>query len=98
MHRTAVTDASVAGNLIGFTVGLAITRLLFSRVIRARRLPGTPHANILLVLCALAWNAGGLARALALAQGTTNETPLSLIAGAAQFTGAAVWPIPLLVI
>src|SRR5262245_4503454 len=98
MHHPSIADAYVAGNLIGFTSGLVITVLLFALVMRARHLPGTPLANILIVLCALAWNAGGLARTIALVWGTTSATPLAAIAGAAQFSGAAVWPIPLLAI
>src|SRR5262245_28542793 len=96
MDHASITDVYVAGNLIGFTCGLVITLLLFALVVRARDLPGTPVANILLVLCALAWNAGGLTRTIALVWGSTSATRLAAIAGAAQFSGAAVWPIPLL--
>jgi two-component system LytT family sensor kinase len=98
MHHAAITDPYIAGQLIGFTTGLVITLLLFALVLRARRLPGTPVANALLVLCALAWNAGGLANTIAQALSATKETNASLIASAVQFTGAAVWPIPLLAI
>ena len=98
MHHAAITDPYIAGQLIGFTTGLVITLLLLALVLRAWRLPGTPVANMLLVLCALAWNTGGLANTIEQALSATKETNASLIASAVQFTGAAAWPIPLLAI
>jgi two-component system, LytTR family, sensor kinase len=98
MHGAPLTDSYLAGGLIGFTAGLAITVKLLALTIRARRLPGTPYANILLVLCALAWNIGGLARVIALAMGHSKDSELSTLALAVQFSGGATWPVPLLAI
>src|SRR5262249_57297643 len=96
MHDVPVTDEYLAGDLIGFTAGLVITALLLALTIRARRIPGTPLANILLVACALAWNCGGLGRVIALAMGVPKDTGAALVGAAVQVSGAAVWPVPLL--
>lgn len=95
MQHLVVTDAYLVGNLVGFTAGLAITFLLLALVIRARSLPSTSYAHFLLVGCALAWNSAGLARTLVLASSPHYAQTLPLLS-ALQFTGAAIWPVPLL--
>jgi hypothetical protein len=74
MHHAAITDPYIAGQLIGFTTGLMITLLLLALVLRAWRLPGTPFANTIFVLCALAWNTGGLANTIEQALSATKAT------------------------
>src|SRR5262245_19473372 len=96
MQHAPVTTTYVAGSLIGFTCGLAITAVLCALVVRASHLPGKRRPNALLVLCALAWNTGGLARAISLAVSPAGVSESLTIAGAVQFTGAAVWPVALL--
>jgi two-component system, LytTR family, sensor kinase len=98
MQHVPVTTIYVAGGLIGYASGLAVTLLLLALVIRAWHLPGDRRANILLVLCALAWNTGGLMRTIALAIRGAGDSESPLIAGAIQFTGAAVWPVALLIL
>ena len=94
MHGAAIPDPYLAGDLIGFTAGLAITILLLALTLRAARLPGTPTANILLALCSLLWNAAGLAHALLLAAGVPRDSRLALATVAAQFSAAGAWPVP----
>jgi two-component system, LytTR family, sensor kinase len=98
MHGAAITAPHLAADLIGFSSGLVITVLLLVLTLRAARLPGTPFANILLALCALTWNLGGLAHTIALTSGMTKGARPALIASAIQFTAAAGWPIPILAI
>lgn len=98
MAGASAIDPYIAGNLIGFTVGLVISILLLVLTLRAARLPGTPASNILLAVCALLWNAGGLASVMQHPHGMPNAPSVASVAEAIQFTGAAVWPIPLLAI
>jgi two-component system LytT family sensor kinase len=42
------------------------------------------------------WNVGGLLKSLLFLLGTAKHAPATLIAGAIQFSGAAIWPIPTL--
>jgi two-component system LytT family sensor kinase len=98
MHGPATTDASLAGELIGFSAGLVITVLLLVLTFRAARLPGTPFANILLAICGFVFNLGGLAHGIALACGTMREDRPALFAAAIQFSAAVAWPIPILAI
>jgi two-component system LytT family sensor kinase len=91
-------DAYLAGNLIGFSVGLVISALLLVLTLRAARLPGTPVANLLLAVCSILWNAGGLASVIQNPRAPMDGTDPASIALAIQFTGAAVWPIPMLAI
>src|SRR5262249_20295017 len=98
MHGIATADSHLIGDLIGFTAGLAITILLLILTIRAAKLPGTPVANIVLALCSLIWNLGGLVHVVELALGLPREAQQVVIASAVQFTGAAIWPIPMLAI
>ncbi|HLK50854.1 MAG TPA: histidine kinase [Bryobacteraceae bacterium] len=88
----------LAANLIGFTVGVVISLLLLVLTIRAARLPGTPVSNILLAVCALLWNAGGFVTVLQHPQGTPDDPGVVSVALAIQFTGAGLWPVPLLAI
>jgi two-component system LytT family sensor kinase len=96
MQHAPVTTIYVAGGLIGYTSGVAITFVLLALVIRARQLAGDRRSNTLLVLCALAWNAGGLVRMVTLAFSHSADPESPMVAGAIQFTGAAVWPVALL--
>jgi two-component system LytT family sensor kinase len=98
LHGAATTNPYLAGDLIGFTAGLAITLLLLVLVLRAGKLPGTPVANVLLALCALLWNVGGLAHAVLLAVGEPREGRAALVSAAVQFSAAGAWPIPVLAI
>jgi two-component system, LytTR family, sensor kinase len=91
-------DFYLAGNLIGFTVGLVISLLLLVLTLRAARLPGTPAANILLATCSILWNAGGLAYVIQNPRMPMDGPDSASIAIAIQLTGAAVWPIPMLAI
>jgi two-component system, LytTR family, sensor kinase len=93
-----VIDSYLAGNLIGFTVGLVISLLLLVLTLRAARLPGTPAANIGLAACSILWNAGGLAYVIQNPRMSMDGPDSASIAIAIQFTGAAVWPIPMLAI
>ena len=89
-----VLEASLAGNLAGFSLGIVLSILLLILTLRAVRLPGTPLANIGLAVCAILWNVGGAISSL--------QRPMTLhnssVAMAVQFTGAALWPLPLLAI
>ena len=96
ISRDAI-DFYLAGNLIGFTVGLVISLLLLVLTLRAARLPGTPAANIVLAACSILWNAGGLACVIQNPRAMDGPDSAS-IAIAIQLTGAAVWPIPMLAI
>ncbi len=89
-----VLEASLAGNLAGFSLGIVLSILLLILTLRAVRLPGTPLANIGLAVCAILWNVGGAISSF--------QRPMTLhnssVAMAVQFTGAALWPLPLLAI
>lgn len=50
--RSISTDLYIAGDLMVFTMGFAISVLLLVLTLRARKLPGTPPANLLLALFA----------------------------------------------
>lgn len=91
-------DSYLAGNLIGFTQGIVISVLLLVLTVRAVRLPGTPVANIVLAVCSILWNAGGLANVIHNPLGPIRGPDPASIGSAIQFTGAAVWPIPVLAI
>jgi two-component system, LytTR family, sensor kinase len=91
-------ESYVIANLIGFTAGLVITALLLVLAMRAIGLPGAAFANLSFAGCALLWNIGGLSKSLLFLLGAVKGSEGALIAGAIQFTGAALWPIPTLVI
>jgi two-component system LytT family sensor kinase len=97
MQNYGIAEASLAGNLAGFSLGIVISVLLLVLTLRAVRLPGTPFANVFLAACALMWNVGGLISNLQRSGPLTHEPPPS-IAMAIQFTGAALWPLPLLAV
>ena len=100
MAGASAIDPYLAGNLIGFTIGLVISILLLVLTLRAVRLPGTPAANLALAVCSLLWNGGGLVAMLQAPQGPhALQVPIHASIGLAiQFTGAGIWPIPVLVI
>lgn len=93
-----MSEPYVIGNLIGFTAGLTIAALFLVLAVRAIKLPGPAMVNIALAGCALTWNIGGLLKSLLFLLGSPKNSRATLIAGAIQFTGAALWPIPTLVI
>jgi hypothetical protein len=92
MTGANVIDSYLAGNLIGFSVGLVISLLLLVLTLRAARLPGTPVANIVLAGCSILWNAGGLAYVIQNPRMSMDGPDSASIAIAIQFTGAGVWP------
>ena len=98
MNNGVATTAYFTGELIGFTTGLLLTILLLVLTLRGAKLPGTPLANIVFAVCALAWTAGGLVRTALLASGVPRESRLALLALAVQFSGAAAFPIPILTV
>jgi two-component system LytT family sensor kinase len=93
-----IAEASLAGNLAGFSLGIVISALLLVLTLRAVRLPGTPVANIGLAVCAMLWNVGGLICSFQHPESIIAEGAPPSIAMAIQFTGAALWPLPLLAI
>jgi two-component system LytT family sensor kinase len=97
MFPSAVTiSLYLAGSLIGFATGTAISILLLVLTVRAAKLPGANAANLLFVSCCLMWNLGGLAHSVALTCGTPEQGRAALIILACQFTAAAAWPITVL--
>jgi two-component system LytT family sensor kinase len=96
MPDYGIAEASLAGNLVGYSLGLVISALLLVLTVRAVRLPGTPVANIGLAVCAILWNAGGLVCSFQHPRAAMTEGLAPSAALAVQFTGAALWPLPLL--
>jgi two-component system LytT family sensor kinase len=93
----APIDLLLAADIFGFFAGLVVTVLLLWLTLRAAKLPGCPGAHILFAICALAWNAGGLGHVFDMHDGKPHpEQGLGLLFAAIQFTGAAIWPIPML--
>jgi two-component system, LytTR family, sensor kinase len=88
--------ATNAGDLIGYSTGLLITLLLLVLTIRAAKLPGASRANIVFALCALFWNAGGLAYAAVLASQSPGLGRWAQRAQELQFSGLVALPIPIL--
>ncbi len=88
----------LVGDLIGYTAGLAIAACLLFLVLRARRLPGSGRAGIALAVCAVIWNLGGLTHAVIHIMYGPEICRPALFALAFQFTGAAAFSIPMLVI
>jgi two-component system LytT family sensor kinase len=97
MPHYGIAEVSLAGNLAGFSLGIVISVLLLVLTLRAMHLPGTPVANVFLAICAMLWNIGGLFATFQGSGKPTYETAPS-VALAIQFTGAALWPLPLLII
>src|SRR5258707_7899299 len=97
MFPSAITiNLYLAGSLIGFATGTAISILLLVLTVRAAKLPGASAANILFVTCCLIWNLGGLAHSVALTCGAPEQGRAALIILACQYTAAAAWPITVL--
>jgi two-component system LytT family sensor kinase len=95
----APTDLFMAADIFGFFAGLVVAILLLWLTLRAAKLPGCPHAHILFALCALAWNAGGLFHVFDMhGMKQHPEVGAGLLSAAIQFSGAAVWPIPMLTV
>jgi two-component system LytT family sensor kinase len=86
----------LAGSLIGFATGTAVSILLLVLTVRAAKLPGASTANILFVTCSLIWNLGGLAHSVALTCGLPEQGRAALIIFACQYTAVAAWPITVL--
>ena len=98
VHGGITEGEFLAGDLIAYTTGILIAALLLVLTLRASRLPGTPLANIGFAFSVLFWTVGGLARAALVAAGMVHDGRLLGFAIALQYTGAAVSPIPVLVI
>jgi two-component system LytT family sensor kinase len=97
MFPSAITiNLYLAGSLIGFATGTAISILLLVLTVRAAKLPGASAANILFVTCCLIWNLGGLAHSVALTCGAPEQGRAALIILACQYTAVAAWPITVL--
>jgi two-component system LytT family sensor kinase len=97
MFPSAITiGLYLAGSLIGFATGTAISILLLVLTVRAAKLPGASAANILFVTCSLIWNLGGLAHSVALTCGAPEQGRAALIIWACQYTAVAAWPITVL--
>ena len=82
----------LAGSLIGFATGTAISILLLVLIVRSAKLPGASAASF--VTCCLIWNLGGLAHSIALTCGEQGRAALIMLA--CQYTAAAAWPITVL--
>jgi two-component system, LytTR family, sensor kinase len=98
LHAHLTAEDFPPGDLIAFSAGVLITILLLALTLRAAKLPGTSKANILFAVCALAWSLGGLLQTALLAAGMARANQLVLAARALQFTGAAGFPIPVLLV
>jgi two-component system LytT family sensor kinase len=99
MPAAAPIDLFMAADIFGFFAGLVVAILLLWLTLRAAKLPGCPHAHILFALCALAWNAGGLAHVFDMHGAKAHpEQGMGLLSAAIQFSGAAIWPIPMLTV
>src|SRR5690349_13155469 len=99
MLGAGAVDLYFAGNLTGFTIGLVISVLLL--VLTARRaatLPQSPPSLIVLAVCSLLCNAGGLANVVENQQEIILHTCPANVALAIQFTGAGLWPVAMLAI
>ena len=98
MHVTAGAGGGLTSELIHFTTSLLITSVLLVLTLRAARLPGTPVANILFAVCGILWSAGGLGRVLLLSAGFAPGAGPVFAAQAVQYSGAAVFPLPILAV
>ncbi|HEV3330603.1 MAG TPA: histidine kinase [Bryobacteraceae bacterium] len=98
MPEVAGIDPYLAANLIGYTAGLVISILLLVLTLRAARIPGTRAPNLLAAVCSISWNLGGLGACIQNPLGIQTEPGTPCMAMAIQFTGAAIWPIAILVI
>src|SRR5689334_9719578 len=99
MLGAGVVDLYFAGNLTGFTIGLVISVLLLVLVARrAAALPQSPRSLIVLAVCSLLWNAGGLANVVQHPREIVLRICPANVALALQFTGAGIWPVAMLAI
>jgi len=86
----------LAGSLIGFATGTAVSILLLVLIVRAAKLQGASAASFLFVTCCLIWNLGGLGHSVALTCGAPEQGRAARIILACQYTAAAAWPITVL--
>ena len=98
LHVTVTASSGLTADLIHFTTSLLITTVLLVLTLRAARLPGTPVANILFAACGILWSAGGLTAILMLAAGMDRHSREVLLAQALQYSGAAVFPVAILMV
>lgn len=95
----APIDLFMAADIFGFFAGLVVAILLLWLTLRAAKLPGCPGAHVLFALCALAWNAGGLFHVFDMyGMKEHPEQGAGLLSAAIQFSGAAIWPLPMLTV
>lgn len=95
----APIDLFMAADIFGFFAGLVVATLLLWLTLRAARLPGCPGAHVLFALCAIAWNAGGLFHVFDMyGMEKHPEQGAGLLTAAIQFSGAAIWPLPMLTV
>lgn len=98
MHGQLTAEDFSAGDLIAFSAGVLITILLLALTLRAAKLPGTPKANVLFALCALVWSFGGLLQTALMDAGVPRASQLVLASRALQLTGAAAFPLAVLLV
>jgi two-component system, LytTR family, sensor kinase len=98
LHVQLTADDFSAGDLIAFSAAVLLTLLLLALTLRAAKLPGTPKANILFAVCALVWSFGGLLQTALVAAGVPRVSQLVLSARALQLTGAAAFPLAVLLV
>jgi two-component system LytT family sensor kinase len=96
MQAIRIVQPYCTVELIGFTAGLVIAIMLLALMVHARKLPSSCRSIYLLGACAVLWNLGGLVDAAMVALGIDGHNPADLAALRLQFTGAALWPIPIL--
>jgi two-component system LytT family sensor kinase len=98
LHSTVTTGSGLTSGVIHFTTSLLITAVLLVLTLRAARLPGTPRANIFFAVCGVFWSSGGLAGVLLRTAGVSLAARWALAAHALQYSGAAAFPIAILMI
>jgi two-component system LytT family sensor kinase len=80
----------VVAELAGYAVGAVLSLLLLRLAGHSSDRRNTPQ--ILLGLCALTWNLGGLVKYWAVITGATRSAPAILLISAVTFSAAAFWP------
>jgi two-component system LytT family sensor kinase len=98
LHVHLTPEDFSAADLIAFSAGVLIAILLLALTLRAAKLPGTSKANILFAVCALVLSLGGLLKTALAAAGMAPANQLVLAARALQLTGAAAFPLPVLLV
>ena len=97
MHELHVAAGGfVAGELIGYTAEVLIAAGLLALTLRAVRLPGASRANVIFAGCAALWSVGGLAHLTFSVAGVPGGLLFARTAAAAQYIGAAFFPIAIL--